>query len=368
MLRFFSHPRAVLLGLAALALPFVIASCSKKITSAESDYTTLEGTPSADARLLAWADTPTEVRFFDDLGTPGPSEADTLLDVVPTYRLGPGAVQTMLLDGSAASGFEFYRAASNGGLEPMRDFVVNAPRKWLDSHWELYELDDRNPSGYTPATYVARGLLAGQATTASPISNPARITTPVSGSLVYLGLGTPSDSLFEMSWAPVAGATGYWIHVYQYRPDATTGEVIESGTPSPVWDGKVRDQFVGFVAAPSTSYKLGGPGATVLTFKPPLFGQEYLVRITAVDAQGQLLAYIGTNLQTVVYDPNIQGIRGPTGGAFRVVQEEARWKIFPLGGYLVNPTRPQHAPPPAASGLSVVSSGPGWFQANGARR
>ncbi len=368
MFRFFTAPRVVILGLAALALPVVIASCSKKITTVDADYTSLEGTPNADTQMFAWSDTPTEVRYFDDLASPGPSETDTLLQIVPTYRTGPGAVQTMLLDGSAASGFEFFHAASNGGLEPMRDFVVNSPRKWLDSHWELYELSDVSPTGYSPATYVARGLLAGQANAASPLSNAARVTTPTSRMLQYIGSAIPSDSLFTMEWAPVTGAAGYWIHVYQFRPDATIDEAIASGTPSPVWNGKVRDQFVGYVAAPATSYKLGSPGAKVLTFKPPLFGQEYLVRITAVDAQGQVLAFIGTDLTHVTYDPVIQAIRGPVGGAYRVVQEEGRWKIFPLGAYLVNPTRPTHPVPPSVGGLGVVSSGPGWFQANGARR
>lgn len=363
----FLHPRALLvLALAALALPAALAGCSKKITSVDAGYTQLEGTPDPNAQLMVWPDQPIEVRYYADLGTPGPSQADTLLAVEQTYRTGPGAVQSMLLDGGNSSGFEFFRRASNGGFEAMRDYVVNAPRKWLDSQWELYELTDASPSGFSPATYVARGLLAGSTTRNSPLTNPAQVTGPTSRSLVYTGNLFParSDTNFTMSWGAVPGAAGYWIHVYQFRSDAPTSEVISSGSPSPVWNGKVRDQFVGHVAAPATSYKLGTvePGVRVLTYKPPISGQVYLVRVTAVDANGQVVASSGTDFSrlTVSADNRVENVFG---ASFQVVQEEGRWKIFTLGASAVNPggvaTGPNFAMPAPGGGTIHAASPPG---------
>jgi hypothetical protein len=353
MTRFFT-PRVLLaLALAALALPVALAGCSRKITSVDADYTQLEGTPDPGAQLMVWPDVPTEVHYYGDLGSPGPSNDDTLLEVVTVYRTGPGTVQAMLLDGGLASGFEFFRRASNGGFQPMRDYVVNAPRKWLDSHWELYELNDGHPSGFSPPTYMARGLLAGATTANSPLTNAAQLTGATTAALVYTGQLFParSDTNFTMSWGAVPGATGYWLHVYQFRSDATNDEIIASATPSPVWNGKVRDQFVGYIDAPATSYKLGTAGARVLTYQPPISGQVYQVRVTAVDAQGQVIAYSGTNLDHITIDADGH-IQNAIGAGFMVVQEEGRWKIFSMGANPVNPGG-------VASGPNFTLPGPG---------
>jgi hypothetical protein len=346
VLRFLAPRRLVILALAALTLPIALAGCSKKVTSVDADYTELEGTPDPLAQLYVWPDVSTEVHYYDDIGTPGPSESDTLLRVENVYRYGPGVVRTMLLDGGLGSGFEYFRRSPNGAYAPMRDYVVTLPHKWLESHWELYELTDTRPSGYTPATYQARGQIEGMATTTSPLSNEARVTGTTLNSMVYTGNLFPAraDTNFTMSWGDVPGAVGYWMHVMQFRSTATTDEVIQSATPAPVWNGRVRDQFVGYVAAPTTSYKLGTPGALVLTYTPPISGQNYLVRITAVDAQGQVIAYIGTNLDNIRYDPNTGTIQGAVGGGFGLVQGEGFWRIFPLGCAIVNPGGVSGAP------------------------
>jgi hypothetical protein len=265
-------------------------------------------------------------------------------------------VRTMLLDGGLGSGFDYFRRSPNGAYAPMRDYVVGLPHKWLESHWELYELTDTRPSGYTPATYQARGRIEGVATTSSPLSNEARVTGPTLNTMVYTGEAFParSDTNFTMSWAPVTGAVGYWMHVMQFRSTATTDELIQSATPAPVWNGRVKDQFVGYIAAPATSYKLGTPGAMVLTYSPPLSGQNYLVRITAVDAQGQVIAFIGTNLDNIRVDAEGH-ILGATGGGFGTVQGDGFWRVFPLGAAVVNPGGTSGAPNMArtADGFSI---------------
>jgi hypothetical protein len=347
MLRFFTPRRLALLALAVLALPLALAGCgSKQVTSVDASYTTVEGTPNADARLVVWPDTPNTVWEWVDNGPPGPTEEDVLESTTHVYRSGAGSFQAMLLDGSDASGYEMFRRASNGGYEPMRDFMLIAPRKWLDSQWELYTITDGDPSGFSPATYLGRGLLAGTVTARSPLTNAATVTALVDTTLKYLGNTAPNDSLFRMEWTPVAGAAGYWIHVYQFRPDAPNREVLESGTPSPVWNGKVRDYLVAYVAAPATSYRFGDPGALVLTQKAPIRGQVYLVRITAIDPNGQISAYMA----------------GDNG----FLQAEGTWVNFPLAATAVTPGG-HPAPAFAAGPARATATASGTFGIPGFR-
>lgn len=285
---------AMLCGLA------VSVGCSKKVTQTDADYTQVEGTPTASARLVVWPDSPTRIFTLDDNGTPGTDgtldDDDFVIATEDRYVTGPGAVQTTLLDASLATGFEVFRREGNGGFRQLRDFVINPERKWRDSlitsTWEMYTLDDPNPSGYSPATYVARGLVGGISSQQSPLSNVARVTTASMADIRFSDGLTPNDSLFRMTWTPVAGATGYWLHVFQYRPDATTDERIRAGSPSPVFNGKVRDYLVAFVPAPANSYRLGAAtGAEVLMRQTTIFGQTYQVRISAVDGEGQLIGF-----------------------------------------------------------------------------
>lgn len=293
-IRFRFKALALLCGLAALA------GCSRKITQTDADYTQVEGTPSAAARLVVWPDSPTRIFTLDENGTPGTDgaldEDDFVINTEDRYVTGPGAVQTSLLDASLATGFHVFRREGDGGFRQLRDFVINPVRKWRDSlvtnNWELYSIDDPNPSGFTPASYLARGLVSGVSSQQSPLSNLARVTTTSLANIGFSDGLTPTDSLFRMTWTPVPGAVGYWLHVFQYRPDVTTSERIRAGSPSPVFSGKVRDYLVAFVPAPANSYRLGATsGAEVLMRQTTIFGQTYQVRISAVDAEGQLIGF-----------------------------------------------------------------------------
>ena len=91
----------------ALGILVVLAGCSKKVTSVDAGHTTLDGRPDANARMLAWQDAPDTVVVWADLGTIGPDpdpdvKEDTVLASVLTYRTGPGAIYTLVLDKTAA--------------------------------------------------------------------------------------------------------------------------------------------------------------------------------------------------------------------------------------------------------------------------
>jgi hypothetical protein len=120
-----------------------------------------------------------------------------------------------------------------------------------------------------------------------------------------------------MKWAPVTGATGYWLQVYQNKGGPESR--IRSALPAPFARPDTRDFFVAYVAAPADSYKIGQPGALVLTRRILLTGIEYLVRVSAVNAEGRLIAY--------------------TYGDQDIAPGEDSYRVFSLGGARVQPIR-----------------------------
>ncbi len=319
---------------AALALVCVLSAltgCSKKVTQTDADYTQLEGVPSAAARMMVWLDSPTRIFTLSDGGTPGTTgdldDDDFVIATEDHYVTGPGAVQTSLLDATQATGFEIFRLEGNGGFRQVRDFVINPERKWRDSlttsSWEMYRVDDSNPSGYSPASYMARGLLGGVRTTQSPLSNLAQVTSASLENIRLIGSVTPTDSLFRVTWTPVTGATGYWLQVFQFRGDASLEDKFDAASPSPVVGGKVTDFLVAYLPQPTTTYRLGeGAPAEVVTRRQTIYGQLYNVRVTAVDAAGQLIGF--------------------TRGDTAIVTGDETYRKYAQGSFIVTPTRRQN--------------------------
>ena len=205
----------------------------------------------------------------------------------------------MVFNRSAAEGMEIFRTENNGAVRRIFDFAVQVERRWIDGLSEDYQFADLDPTRASNATYYTRGLIGGTAGASSPISNGSR---PVAGSITdirYLaerwgtaagGRREDAESLFVMAWAPVSGASRYWLHVFQYqtRPLNLTERIL-TGTPSPILTLGARDIFIATVPASITTYKMGDPGATIYTFRTPRLRAEYFVRISAVDANGQLI-------------------------------------------------------------------------------
>lgn len=299
-----SRFRAAALIAALAALPLA-TGCAKRITEVDASYTQVEGVTTGDAMLTVWPDTPVPVQVWSDVLPPGPSVDDVLLRTEQRYLNGQGRVMMMMIDHSGANGFQILRRALNGGFEPLRDFEIQPTRKWVDSQWETYRVDDPAPSGFNPASYVGRGVVAGTINASSPLSNVAQVSQSiVPAAVVYTANpATNGDSTFTMRWDPVAGAAGYWIHVYQFRSDARNEDRFNAATPRPIFDGPVTDFLVAHVAAPATEYRMGSAtGATVIRYRPALIGREYEVRITAVSATGEVIGYTPGSVRTVLVD------------------------------------------------------------------
>lgn len=300
----YAAPAALLLAVLALA------GCSKKLGTPDAAYVRPEGQLSANARLIVYPDMPIEAEVWFDKNADGgvqdlpndvPGLGDTLLGT-ETVRLSPGSNYGLIVDGTEANSFQVLRRASNGGFELLKDYTLQPVDRFLDSHWDLYRFSDTRPSGFSPATYLGRGLLGGQVTAFSPLTNEGVLGATTVEDLVYTGASAPTDSNITMRWTQVDGAAGYWMQVFQ----VTGGSVWQLAQPAPLLPAISRNSFLGFVPAPADTYKVGvrQPGDLVLTRRPLLTNIEYYVRISAVDERGRMLAFTYGNYRIV---PKVTG-------------------------------------------------------------
>jgi hypothetical protein len=340
---------------AAVAL-FAGIGCAKKlpvgpvgehlVAYPEGRRDDLERTPSD---LVVWPDVALAV-------------AETLYTVPPTtrqltmYRSGPGVMHGVVVDYVQSSGYQMFRQEVGGGYRSFTDYALSAAKRWSDRNYyggaagtvalppaQLFQFSDPAPAATPLKGYVGRALIAGLTSSSFPLTNlgvapdttailPVRYTglTGIPGDL---DTGpAPPDSLIAMSWVAVPGAAGYWVHIYQKRADirpSDAADEISIAQPSPIATGKVRDLFVGFFPAPITAYKLGNPvplGGRVVVYRALIGLQEVLIRISAVNASGRMIATTGSE------------------GDFDVVQERFgqidRRRTFLLGAKKVTPGRP----------------------------
>jgi hypothetical protein len=308
---------------AVILVALAMAGCTKKVTNVDPGYTTPEGQRSADARLIVYPDAPVTVLTYTDYlpdgpdpntGNPGPE--DVLLRTDQVY-VAPGAVHGLILDGTPASGYQVLRRESTGGYAQLKDYILTPVVSFLDSQWETYTFDDPRPSGFSPPSYTGRGVVAGTVTPASPLTNVGELVRSDIPTLAYTGETAPRDSNFTMRWEAVPGATGYWIQIHQFKGNSEAQ--VLAAAPAPFISGNVRNYFVGYVAAPATEYRLGDPGALVLTRRALLWNVEYLVRISAVNDQGEMIAF--------------------TRGDWQYIRAPGSYRCYRVGAKKVTPTR-----------------------------
>jgi hypothetical protein len=304
-------------GLAAITLGVIaLGACAKKITQVDSNYTTPEGRATSMAHMIVWHEDEVEVEIWGDAPPAGPFREQNCNRILPgasvpdslittaVYRRAPASsVVGMIIDGTAAGEYQILRREEGGGFRPFQDFTIFPLRRWLPQQWEVYRFTDSSPSRFQPATYLGRGLVGGRVTQDVPLTNPGMPQNTPIGDIAYTGLCNPSDSLFRMTWSAVPGALRYWIHVYRFSQPPSAEGLLASSLPGPVVDilpGDVLVAYVdtthdagGGVVPPATDYKLGDHARSdvaILAERGMTYG-EYLVRITAVDSLGRILAY-----------------------------------------------------------------------------
>jgi hypothetical protein len=335
----------------SLGAALLLSSCEGKKTLPVPPDDGVEGEPSS-AQLIVYPDTPVRVYTYEDTFPVGPSDRDSLLSVQEIYTTGPGAVQGMIFDFTQAERFEVFRHEAVG-FRRLKDYNLYPVKKLLQGVMDLYRFSDPRPGPVGLREYLARGVVSGVITSRAPKTNPAEASLDtVSGMLDYTGpTGIPpdyrpmSDSLLYMEWAPYPGAAGYWVHVYQFT-DQGGEEIIASAIPAPIYVGVTRDFFLAYFPASVTSYKIGDPappGSRIVTDPFPraprrdiLNGLIYNVRVAAVDANGEMIAYTGAKETMVVF-------RG-----------EGTYRTFALGAAQVQPA----APPPTPGAPNPAAMGP----------
>jgi len=315
MIRPFPVRRAAGLLVMAALLGLVLAGCTKKVTAVDPSFTKPEGQFVPGALLLTYPNTTVHYRLYTDEDLNGQySINDALSEEVDEYFDDPTDLYGQIVDSTAATTYQVFRREANGAVRNLSDHLVIPTRRWLDTHWEVYEFSDPTRSGYQPPTYIGRGLVGGVANSFSPLTNFSSISSPPLTTMFFRfhsgdcpdcspqvdiealqsfprdSIYQPKDSLFAVRWTQVQGAAGYWIQVYQ--PIGNALQRLRSGRASQLFLDASRDFFVAFVPAPADSYKIGAPGAVVLTRKLLLNNVEYQIRVSAVDAQGQLIGFL----------------------------------------------------------------------------
>jgi hypothetical protein len=358
---------------AALLAPALVLlgapGCSKKLPN-EPIGTTLvaypegvrdsaERTPSD---LVVWPDVP--ITVFE-----GFSLADGAPTVFTAYRTQPGSMQGLIADYLQAGAYQLFRQEEGGGFRSFSDFNVSPAKRWADRTYfgspsgtqvlppgQLFPFSDRAPSPIALKGYVGRAVVSGLSSAGSALTNlGAAPDTIAIRPIAYTGLTgipgntntgpAPPDSLLDLSWEAIPGAASYWVHIYQKRGDIRISEeAFNIAQASPIAQGKVRDLFIGRFPATTTAYKLGNPppaGSRILVYRVLIGLQEVLIRVSAVNAQGRLIATTGLPANW----PTTLGALGGDLDSFAVrVGQFDKKRYFPLGAVRVTPGRP--IPPP----------------------
>ncbi len=345
-------------ALAVLALvALVVAGCAKKLVTTDPNYVLdstfvnnpahggVEGLYSDHAQLVVFPDVALSMDTLYDkapIGVKGPEDS---LVTTWTFPLSPadlpghtftnwmipytpGAVHGMIFDSTAANAYQVLRRESNGGFAQLKDYVLPPVSRMLGSQWDIFAFDDPRPSSFHPPTYVGRGVVSGVVSKTSPLTNLGKLTSPDVADIAYLGNRTPADSNVVMRWQPVDGAVGYWIQVYQFLTGASEETRFLASRPATFLTSSVRSQFVAYLPGGLTEYQLGQPyppGMVVLTRTPLLMNREYFIRISAMNAQGQMIAMTRGDYRDWWY------INGAGQGYYR----------YHMGGARVSPKKPE---------------------------
>ena len=321
-----------------------VVGCSKKVTAIDASLappTYPEGVrdtlSTSLSDLVVWPDIPNPVEIV---------YADTTRanEFFTRYRAEEDATVGSIIDYIGSAGYQMFRRENGGGFRRLFDFALTATKRWGDRSYlgtpqgtvvlppaQMFAFADPAPPTAAVPGYMGRAVVSGISSAHSPLTNLGE----VAGGASVIGWTIDfTDSLLDIRWSPVSGAKGYWVHIYQPRNDIRTSvEAITNGLVAPVVIGKVRDLFIGYFPATETGYKLGNPappGARILYYRVLQGATVVLVRISAVDAEGQLIATHGIDIT-----------EGSDQGAW--LEEDAggnRTLFFPLRAVAVTIGRP----------------------------
>lgn len=152
----------------------------------------------------------------------------------------PGVVVT-IYDRTAATAYRVYRSVDSGPFD-LAGLYPAQPTGTFNGGGELFEFTDLTAPVGRPINYLARGIVDGEETRSSAVTNVATVPTAANPTDLYPGAfllvdptSTPDtlavvDSLPLFVWQPVTGATRYALQIIRndgrlfflgLTPDAT---------------------------------------------------------------------------------------------------------------------------------------------------
>ncbi len=101
----------------------------------------------------------------------------------------------------------------------------------------------------------------------------------------------PPDSNITMTWQEVPGAAGYWIQIYQFMGGDLEAKLLAraAGAVRPQQCAQLLRRLRGRAGHRLQARRAGGAGAHAARTLLNLV--EYRVRVSAVNARGELLAF-----------------------------------------------------------------------------
>ena len=294
-----------------LVLTVTSSACSKKKVVVDPNDG-VEGVASG-SQLIVWRENPNPIYVFTDRGNPGPSWLesqnqftfeDELVGESVAYETSPETVRGFIFDYTRAGQYEILRH-DGGEFRSFKDYLLTPTRRFPGFDTDLFLFADPQPLPGPAPEYLGRGAIEGVITALSPKTNVATVTQDAvdPGVLVRTRTGLnpnqppPTDSVFVLEWDSYPEAAGYWVHIYTFTTQNAAQKIL-SGVPAPFYVGTTRDHLLAFFPdSPS------GPAARVVSLKnqyPFLVGQIVLVRISAVDANGQLIAMTSKTRENMV--------------------------------------------------------------------
>jgi hypothetical protein len=190
----------------------------------------------------------------------------------------------------------------------------------IGSDFESYDFEDFAPA--PDPKYYGRGVLNGQVTTASPVSNRAGAFPTIDDNMIWNP--TPkqpkSDSTLKISFVDDPRAVFYVVEVGDASGVLGTGDVFsrsrrQFGIPSPLLPGTLPERGFTFVLPGGLGQT--GVRATLSSRRWPLF---FHIRVSAFDGEGRMLNRVNDYLHTHTTDGgnNIETYE-PLGGSVQVL-------------------------------------------------
>lgn len=274
---------APVLAVALVAL--ALAGCSKKLTSVDSSYDTLEGKTTAVAQQVVYPRLPT-TEYLYQIVPQGEEEPPlfVLVSTAETYPTGTGVVNGMVFDGSAAGKYRIFRRELGGGYGPLFDYDLDPVVRFPQGGWKLFTWNDGRPSGFDPPTYQGRGVVAGVVTRTTPLTN---VSVAAADPPAEIGLRN-LDSLRTIGYTPIPGAVAYIVQIYA-MVGGTDAAAIHNASPAPFAALDHRDYYVAWM--PATDGVMDKDQVKVLTHFAFASRGYYLVHMAAVDAAGKLIGF-----------------------------------------------------------------------------